>query len=138
VLASLLRFIAICMCLLVGAGFALFAVDELQAGSETQQSAIDQQASGNTEVIVPPAPSAEDEAIREREHGKVREAIDDANDTLLTPFSQLVATSKSNWVSHGVPALLALLVYGFGLGLLANMMPQARSHAGGDWRTAES
>jgi hypothetical protein len=134
--ASLLRFIAIVVCALVALGFLLFAIDELNAGSKTQQSKIDQSADGNNNVVVPPAPSPEDEAIREREHGKVREAIDDANDVLLTPFSQLVSTSKSNWVTHGVPAVLALLLYGFGLGFLANVMPQAKTHSGGDWRTA--
>ena len=58
------------------------------------------------------------------------------NDVLLSPFSQLVSGSKSNWVTHGVPAGLALLVYGFGLGFLANLMPAAKTHSGGDWRTA--
>ncbi len=134
--ASLLRFIAISVCAVVALGFVLFAIDELNAGSQTQQSKIDQSADGNTDVVVPPAPSPEGEAIREREHGKVREAIDDANDVLLTPFSQLVATSKSNWVTHGVPAVLALLIYGFGIGFLANLMPRAKTHSGGDWRTA--
>jgi hypothetical protein len=119
----------------VAVGFALFAIDEMNAGSKTQQSAIDQATSGKTDVVAPPSPSPEDEAIREREHGKTREAIDDANDELLAPFSQLVSTSKSNWVTHGVPALLALLIYGVGLGFLANLLPQAKTHAG-DWRTA--
>ena len=66
----------------------------------------------------------------------MREAIDDANDLLLQPFSGLV-NSPSNWVMHGVPALLALLVYGLGLGLLANSLPKtaprrglARGHLG--------
>ena len=134
--ASLLRFIAISVCAIVALGFLLFAIDELNAGSQTQQSKIDQSADGKTAVVVPPAPSPQDEAIRERQHGKVREAIDDANDVLLTPFSQLVSTSKSNWVTHGVPAVLALLVYGFGIGFLANMMPKPKAHSGGDWRTA--
>ncbi|HEY8770718.1 MAG TPA: hypothetical protein VIM03_09250 [Thermoleophilaceae bacterium] len=134
--ASLLRFIAISVCAIVALGFLLFAIDELNAGSQTQQSKIDQSADGKTAVVVPPAPSPQDEAIRERQHGKVREAIDDANDVLLTPFSQLVSTSKSNWVTHGVPAVLALLVYGFGIGFLANMMPRTKTHSGGDWRTA--
>ena len=135
-LATLLRFMSICICLVVGLGFVLFAADEMQAGSQGQQSKIDQATGGSNAVVVSPAPSPEDEAIREREHGKVREAIDDANDDLLNPFSQLVATSKSNWVTHGVPALLALLVYGFGLGFLASLMPRTKTHAGGDWRTA--
>jgi hypothetical protein len=133
---GLLRVIAVCLSAVVALGFVLFAVDEMQAGSETQQSAIDQGAAGRNEVIVPPAPAPQEEAVRERQHGKVREAIDDANDGLLAPFSQLI-DSKSNWVIHGVPALLALLVYGVGLGFVANMLPQAKTH-GGDWRTAES
>jgi hypothetical protein len=134
--ASLLRFIAIVVCAVVALGFLMFAIDELNAGSKTQQSKIDQSADGKNAIVVPPAPSPEDEAIRERQHGQVREAIDDANDVLLTPFSQLVSTSKSNWVTHGVPTVLALLVYGFGIGFLANMMPRAKTHSGGDWRTA--
>jgi hypothetical protein len=135
-LASLLRIIAVISCALVALGFAMFTADELSTGSKTEQSAIDQSTQGNENVVVPPAPSPQDEAIREREHGKVHEAIDDANDVLLAPFSQLVASSKSNWVTHGVPAGLALLVYGFGLGFLANLMPAAKTHSGGDWRTA--
>jgi hypothetical protein len=31
--------------------------------------------------------------------------------------------------------VLALLLYGFGLGMLANMLPKERE-TGGDWRTA--
>lgn len=132
--ASLLRFIAISVCAIVALGFLLFAIDELNAGSQTQQSKIDQSADGKTAVVVPPAPSPQDEAIRERQHGKVREAIDDANDELLMPFAGVVS-SKSNWVTHGIPALLAILVYGVGLGLLANMLPKATTSAG-NWRTA--
>ncbi len=134
--ASLLRFIAVLVCALVALGFLMFAIDELNAGSKGQQSKIDQSADGQQAVVVAPAPSPQDEAIRERQHGQTREAIDDANDVLLTPFSQLVATSKSNWVTHGVPAVLALLVYGFGIGFLANLMPKTKTHSGGDWRTA--
>jgi len=34
-----------------------------------------------------------------------------------------------------VPALMALILYGLGLGLVANMLPKGKTHAG-DWRTA--
>ena len=68
--------------------------------------------------------------------GRSRETIDDANDVLLRPFVDLV-DSKSAWVNHAIPALLALLIYGLGLGLLANLLPKERTH-GGDWRTAGS
>jgi hypothetical protein len=53
---------------------------------------------------------------------------------LLGPFAALVG-SENAWVMHGVPALMALLLYGLGLGLLANALPKQRAH-GGDWRAA--
>jgi hypothetical protein len=134
-MASLLRFIAVCLAAVVAVGFALFAVDELDRGSKTQQHAIERGIGIGREMVVPPAPAPKDEVIRERQQGKVREAIDDANDVLLLPFTGVVASSNSNWVTHGVPALLALFLYGVGLGLLANMLPRRETHAG-DWRTA--
>ena len=54
----------------------------------------------------------------------------------LAPFVDLV-DSDSAWVNHGVTALLALLIYGVGLGFLANALPKQRHHAN-DWRTAGS
>jgi hypothetical protein len=114
-------------------GLAMFAVDETDKGSKAQQAKLERELGTTADPI---APTAQQEAIRERNHGKVHEAIADANDVLLRPFVDLV-DSKSAWVNHGVPALLALLIYGFGLGMLANMLPKQRSHAG-DWRTADS
>ena len=67
-------------------------------------------------------------------NGAFREAVDDANDVLLGPFTGIV-DSEDRWVTHGVPAMLALLLYGLGLGTLANMLPKERE-TGGDWRTA--
>jgi hypothetical protein len=49
----------------------------------------------------------------------VREAIDDADDVLVTPFAPLTEGSSSSWVRRGIPTLLALVVYGFGLAFLA-------------------
>jgi hypothetical protein len=134
-MAGLLRLIAVCLSAIVAVGFMLFAIDEMDRGSKTQQQAVHEGTGNGAGAVVPPAPTPKEEGIRERQQGKVREAIDDANDVLLTPFSELVASSKSNWVTHGVPALIALLVYGVGLGLLANALPRAKTRAG-DWRTA--
>ena len=47
---------------------------------------------------------------------------------LLAPFVDLI-DSDNAWVNHGVPTLLALLVYGVGLGFLANMLPKQRRTA---------
>jgi hypothetical protein len=109
-------------------GFAMFAIDEADKGSKTQQAKLERELGTTVD------PDTRQEAAREADHGPVREAIDDANDVLLKPFADLV-DSDSSWVSHGVPALLALLIYGLGLGMLANMLPKQRHHTG-DWRTA--
>ncbi len=111
-------------------GFALFAIDETDKGSKAQQAKLDR------ELGTTVAPDAPQENRRERSNGALREAIDDANDVLLRPFAELV-DSDNAWVNHGIPALLALLIYGLGLGLLANMLPKQRQHSG-DWRTAGS
>jgi hypothetical protein len=132
-MGSLIRFVAIAISVVVVLGFAMFAIDETDKGSKAQQAKLERELGTAHDPI---APSADQEAARERTHGKVRETIDDANDVLLRPFVDLV-DSKSAWVNHGIPALLALLIYGLGLGLLANLLPKERTH-GGDWRTAGS
>src|SRR4029453_18600702 len=105
-----IRLIAIWLSAVVALGFMLFAIDEMDRGSKTQQQAVDTATRTADPAMVPPSPSPADEAIRERQHGKAREAIDDANDELLKPFASIVGSSHSNWVTHGVPSLLALLV----------------------------
>jgi hypothetical protein len=132
-MGSVIRFVAIAISVVVVVGFAMFALDEADKGSKTQQAKLSRELGLTTDPI---APSERQEAIRERHHGAVRETIDDANDVLLRPFVDLV-DSNSAWVNHGIPALLALLIYGVGLGFLANMLPKQRAHSG-DWRTAGS
>jgi hypothetical protein len=131
---SAIRLVAIVTSLIVLLGFAFFAVDELNRGSQNQQNALDNELRGDGDDPAPVAPSPAEETQRERANSGVRELVDDANDVLLAPFSSL-ADSNNAWVNHGVPTLLALLLYGLGLGLLANMLPKQREH-GADWRTA--
>jgi hypothetical protein len=47
-----------------------------------------------------------------------REFIDQAASALTSPFHSIVQ-SDSQWVLHGIPTVLALLVYGVALGYLA-------------------
>jgi len=133
-MGSMVRVIAILCSGLVLLGFAYFATDEMGRGSKTQQNRLDTELSGDLKDPAPIAPSPSQEAARERANGKFREAVDDANDLLLGPFTTVV-DSSDRWVTHGVPAVLALLLYGLGLGTLANMLPKQREHAA-DWRTA--
>jgi hypothetical protein len=133
-MGSLIRFVAIAISGIVLLGFALFAVNEMDKGSQAQQDKVERELGHTPNDLV--APNGREEAFREAHQGKFHEAVDDANDVLLRPFVDLV-DSDSAWVNHGVPALLGLLIYGFGLGMLANMLPKQRQH-GGDWRTAGS
>jgi hypothetical protein len=134
-MGSVIRLAAIVMSGFVLIGFAFFAADELDRGSKTQQQALANELEGSSSDAIPVAPTPADEAAREAAHGDLREIIDDVNDVLLGPFTNLV-NSEDVWVARGVPTFLALLLYGVGLGFLANMLPKHRSH-GADWRGAE-
>ncbi len=133
-MGSIVRLLSIVCSALVLFAFAYFATDEMSRGSQNQQNALDSELAG-TEDPAPVAPSPDEEAERERVNGTFREAVEDANDVLVGPFAGLVESADNRWVTHGVPALLGLLLYGLGLGMLARMIPKYREH-GADWRTA--
>jgi hypothetical protein len=133
---SIIRLVAIVMSGFVLFGFAFFSADELDRGSRTQQQALSNELNGGGADPAPIARTSGDEAAREAANGTFREVVDDVNDLLLAPFVDIV-DSQDVWVARGVPTILALLLYGLGLGFLANMLPKQRAH-GGDWRGAES
>ena len=114
---AVLRWASTIACAIVVISFGLFAIEKAQGGSKNQVRKL--------EGISSPAPTRETEQKREREHGDVREAIDDADDILLAPFSGVV-NSGSIWAKRGVATLLALLVYGVILRILAGYLPGRR------------
>jgi hypothetical protein len=134
-MGSLVRIVAIVCSGLVLLGFAYFATDEMSRGSQNQQNALSAELDGTADPA-PLAPTSGEEAAREGRNGTFREAVEDANDVLIGPFAHVVENSNNTWVRHTVPALLGLLLYGFCLGVLANMLPKAREH-GADWRTVQ-
>ena len=113
-LERVLRIVAILVSLVVVVSFGLFAIDELNGASSRNEAKLAQDLESN------PPPAAERQ--REKDHGAIRETIDDANDVVVSPFEGIVSTSDSRWAQRGVPALLALLVFGLGLGFLARFM----------------
>lgn len=100
--------------LFVLVGWAVFAIDELHSASNQTTAQI-----AGSEATRNPAPSSREEAARERVHNPVREAIDDVNDLLLAPVKWVTEDSSSTWARRTGPALIALLLYGFGLAYLA-------------------
>lgn len=137
-MGSFLRLAAVAAACFVALSLLLFAVDRSQEGSATQVDAVDgsKGQSISDTAIDAPAPEPRVERIREARHTGIREAIDDVNDLLVTPFTGLL-DSSSVWVERMVPAGLALLLYGFGGMLLANFIPKSRRRQT-DWREATS
>jgi hypothetical protein len=114
VLERVLRAVAIVASVAVVLGWGLFVIDETSAASKQTQAEI-----AGQEAARRADPSPDQERAREAANGAVHEAIDDVNDVLLKPFASISDGSSSTWVRRTVPALLALVVYGFGLGMLA-------------------
>lgn len=112
--AHLLRIASTLACGIVLVAFAAWATDETKAASAQQAANVE-----NTAL----APSVPVATAPEPEHDGVRGAIGSANDTLVAPFDDVVASSNG-WVQHGVPALLALLAYGLLGRLLIAYLPR--------------
>jgi hypothetical protein len=108
VVHRLLATVSSVCCVLVLASFALFAHDQMAGASQHQQIA---------ELPGGPAPSATTPAAP-RKHAQPRRFIDSAANALTSPFHSVIQSTNA-WVDHGIPAVLALAVYGLGLGYLA-------------------
>lgn len=100
-----LHILSLFCCLIVATSFVLFAHDQVAGASRHQADA----------VILSGAPVA---ATTHQATKQPRAFIDGAAKTLTGPFSSIIHSSNP-WVDHGVPAALALVVYGFGLGFIA-------------------
>jgi hypothetical protein len=114
VFAGPLRAASYLACALVTLSFGLFVIDESRAASNQSTAQIAGDRAGATAH-----PSPSQERARERAHSRGRELVDDANDVLVTPVAWVVPAGAGRWVARGLPWLLALVLYGFGLGFLA-------------------
>jgi hypothetical protein len=117
VLEGPLRLAAIVLSGVVLLGFVLFAIDEASGASHQTTAEL-----ANDARTVGPAPTPSQERVRERAHSRAREAVDDVNDVLLAPFAWAAPAGSGAWAKHGLPVVLALLVYGLGLGFLARVV----------------
>jgi hypothetical protein len=117
-LAQVLRVASVALCLIVVASFTLFAVNQTSSASNRQQEYLSSGVPATaTRVSIPgsPAGAASHEST-------VRKVIDEAAGEITSPFSAVTSGSNSEWVVRGVGLLLALVVYGFGLGFLARFI----------------
>jgi hypothetical protein len=116
-IVRLLRVASLVICLIVIASFAIFAVDETKGASAHQQEELNGPAATNTNAGTPGSRGSSSP-----HEGSVHKAIDEASAELTSPFSGITSGSSSQWVIRGVNLLLALIVYGFGLGYLARVL----------------
>ena len=116
-LQTVLRWASTIACAILVVSFGLFAIEKSKAGAKDQV----QKVVGINE----PSPDPQNERQREKKHGDVREAIDDADDVLVQPFAGVV-DSGSIWAKRGVSTLLALLVYGVLVRILIGYLPGRR------------
>ena len=124
-IARLVVWVSLIASLVIVASFGMFAVDQARNGSKQQVAKLNGEIGPATNAstnVNQADPSPKTERARERAHGKVRETIDDVDDVLVSPFAG-ISSSKDIWVQRGLPSLLALLVFGLGLRLLASYLP---------------
>jgi hypothetical protein len=107
---------SILACMIVIASFVLFAINETSSASSHQQQVLGagsatSPAGGRPEgTSAPSRPSA------------ARRAVDEASEWLTSPFAGLTSDSHSEWAIRAVGLLLALAVYGFGVGFIARLL----------------
>jgi hypothetical protein len=114
-IAGLLRVASLVICLIVIASFAIFAIDQTGSASTHQQEELGSLPSRPTTTSGAPGSPAPAPSHKSALHS----AIDNASNDLTSPFSGLSAGSSSEWATRGLNLLIALAVYGFGLGFLA-------------------
>lgn len=108
----LLRIASLLICLVVAASFLVFAIDQTKTASGHQQ-----------EQVAAIGPGAASTPAKHGTHeSSIHEGLDEASRTLTSPFAGIVSDSNSEWATRGGRLILALLVYGFGLGFIARTL----------------
>jgi hypothetical protein len=102
-----IKIVSFACCALVVLSFTMFARDQMAGASVHQQTEL---SSPNPASSTPTGPS--------KPEGQPGRFINQMAKTLTSPFDAIVRSSNA-WVQHGLPAIVALLVYGLGLGYLA-------------------
>jgi hypothetical protein len=108
----LLRIASVVICLIVAASFLVFAVQQTKGASNQQSEQLNSEVPG----AQPTAPAP---AHRE---SSVHKTLDEASGKLTSPFNSVISPSAGQWADRGVKLLLALVVYGFGLGYIVRFL----------------
>jgi hypothetical protein len=127
--ARILRLASIVICLIVAASFALFAINKTSGAAAHQEALVNEEGAPAT-GSGPAAPhgtanaggSSGATSAASAKKSSLRSDIDDAANTLTSPFAGIVSDTSSQWTIRTVKLLLTLAIYGFGLGFLARVL----------------
>jgi len=129
-----MRLASIVICLIVGASFTLFAVNQTRGAASHQEALLNEGlpaqtagagghgASAGARVSAGAGAGTGAAAKSSSHESSLRSSIDDAANTLTSPFAGITSDTSSEWTIHTVKLLLALAIYGFGLGFLARVL----------------
>jgi hypothetical protein len=117
VLERPIRILAIVACGIVTMSFALFVVDQSRSASNLSATEIAQ--SGPPVTPGSSAKQPKPKPAHRTTAEQARHIVDQANHSLVSPVDWVVPAHANDWVTRGVPWILAMLLYGFGLGYLA-------------------
>jgi hypothetical protein len=106
---------SIVTCTIVIASFALFAINQTSQASNQQTRTLRGEVT-TVEAGTPAPPKA-----AKPHESAVRRTIDDASEWLTSPFDGLTS-GHSEWAVHGIDLVLALVIYGFGVGFVARTL----------------
>ena len=123
-ISRLVTWVSTIAALVLVASFAMFAIDQARNGSKQQVAKLGAglEPTNAATNVNQADPTPKTERQREKMHGQVREALDDADDVLISPFTGVV-DSSSIWSQRGLPALIAFLLFGVGLRVAAAYLP---------------
>jgi predicted secreted protein len=107
-LAGLILLAGRLACVIVLAWFVVFAVDQTSSASAHQQNEVLSGPSASS-----PTPSGHESSLHR--------TLNHTAEALTSPFSSAVS-GHSQWTTHIVETLLALLVYGLGIGFLVRFV----------------
>ncbi len=109
-----IRFASFVVCAIVIASFVVFVVTQTKSASNHQTEEV-----ATASATAAATGSTATSPVHE---GSLHRRLDEASERLTSPFAGLVSGSNSEWVIRGVKLLLALAVYGFGVGYLVRVL----------------
>ncbi|HUB74583.1 MAG TPA: hypothetical protein VL979_11165 [Solirubrobacteraceae bacterium] len=108
-IVKLMRVCSLVLCAIVLLSFGAFVLERTSGASQHQQEEVSQGAAAHSHE-------------GSSRHSAVRNALDEASASVTSPFAGLLSGTSSEWASRGGKVVLALLLYGFGLGYLARVL----------------